>query len=457
MNDPPTPERGAASGQAANDYTRLLRRWIWRDFVIVLIGAGLAASPAIFDYRDPAMIWSDRLTGALIAALGCAILAPRLDLLRWGVCAAGLWLFAAPLVLWAEDAAAYTVDTLVGTTVILLSVIVPTMPGRTHHRVRHLPGATVPPGWSYNPSDWIQRAPIVVMAVVGFLLSRHLAAYQLGHISAPWDPIFGDGTRRVLESDVSRAWPVSDAGLGAATYLLEALSGLMGGRARWRTMPWMVLLFVIMVAPLGIVSIVLIVLQPVAVGAWCALCLITAAAMLIMISPAVDEVLATLQFLAGARREGRPFWRTFWAGGTIEPSDSDAAAPTSRESFWKQLVGVLDLDAVPWNLLPAAAIGLWIMAAPAVLGTTGWAAASHHIGGAMVVTWSVVGFGEIVRPIRLLNLPIALAFVAGTWFLTGGTDLSRGHDVVVGLAIFATSLRRGRITRTFGGWTRWLI
>ena len=140
------------------------------------------------------------------------------------------------------------------------------------------------------------------MAFVGFFLSRYLAAYQLGHIAWPWDPFFGDGTQRVLDSDVSKAWPVSDAGLGAVSYMLEALSGFMGGRNRWRTMPWMVVMFGVLVVPLGIVSIVLVILQPVAVGAWCALCLITAAAMLIMISPAVDEVVAMASFCGGAPR-----------------------------------------------------------------------------------------------------------------------------------------------------------
>lgn len=41
-------------------------------------------------------------------------------------------------------------------------------------------------------------------------------------------------------------------------------------------MPWMVVMFGIFVVPLGIVSIVLVMLQPIGVGAWCALCLIAA-------------------------------------------------------------------------------------------------------------------------------------------------------------------------------------
>ena len=62
-------------------------------------------------------------------------------------------------------------------------------------------------------------------------------------------------------SEVSEAWPVPDAGLGAMTYALEILTGLMGSTRRWRTMPWLVMLFGIMIVPLGVVSIFFIIIQ----------------------------------------------------------------------------------------------------------------------------------------------------------------------------------------------------
>ena len=71
----------------------------------------------------------------------------------------------------------------------------------------------------------------------------------------------------------------------------------MGDPRRWRTMPWMVALFGFMVVPLGIVSVVLIMLQPVVVGAWCTFCLLSALFMLIMVALSLDEVIAMLQFL----------------------------------------------------------------------------------------------------------------------------------------------------------------
>jgi hypothetical protein len=138
------------------------------------------------------------------------------------------------------------------------------------------------------------------------------------------------------------------------------------------------------------------------------------------------------------------------------PAETAQPAP-ARESLAARLVGALDLDAVPWNLVVTAALGVWMMTAPAVLGITDAAAANHHIGGALVVTGSVIAFGEILRPVRLLNLPIGLWFIGGTWLLSGGTDGSRWHDVMVGAAIVATSLRRGHVGRQFADWNRWLI
>jgi uncharacterized membrane protein len=437
----------------------MLRHWIWRDFANITLGFWLIASPFTLGYRDAAMFRSDIATGGAIVVLGILTLWPRFDLARWGLCFSGMYLLFAPLLFWATDAAAYANDTMVGALVIAFSVLIPMMPSRAHHDVMMTAGPDTPPGWSYNPSGWFQRGPIVAMAFVGFFLSRYLAAYQLGHIPYPWDPFFGDGTRRVLDSEISKAWPISDAGLGAVSYMLEALSGLMGGRNRWRTMPWMVVMFGVLVVPLGVVSIVLVVLQPIAVGAWCTLCLITAAAMLIMIAPAIDEVVAMCQFLLAARREGKPLWRTFWVGGTLEEykTAGAAAAESRRRSSISRIVAALDLNNVPWTLMLSASIGVWLMAAPAVFGLTGWAANSNHLAGALVVTWAVIAFGEVARSVRLLNILMGVWILVVPWALDGATGTSRWTDVVLGASLIALSFPRGRIDGQFGGWNRYLI
>jgi uncharacterized membrane protein len=180
-----------------------------------------------------------------------------------------------------------------------------------------------PPGWSYNPSSWGQRLPLIGAAAAGFAIATYLALFQLGVAGAVWEPFFGEGSRRILTSGASRVLPVPDAALGAAGYLADAVSGAIGGRDRWRRMPWIVVLFGVAVGPLGGVSILLVILQPVVYDAWCTLCLASAAISVAMIGPAMDEVLASLQHLGRERRAGRSVWRTFWGIGV----DGTRAAP----------------------------------------------------------------------------------------------------------------------------------
>ncbi len=171
----------------------------------------------------------------------------------------------------------------------------------------------VPAGWSYNPASWGQRLPLVGLAVLGACIAGYLALYQYGVVDHVWEPFFGSGSRRILHSSISFTLPVSDATLGALGYVGDAVAGVIGGRARWRTMPWIVLLFGVLVGPLGAISIALVIAQPIAYHAFCTLCLTTALISTLMIGPAMDEVLASLQYLRRvARTPGRSVWRTFW-------------------------------------------------------------------------------------------------------------------------------------------------
>lgn len=171
-----------------------------------------------------------------------------------------------------------------------------------------------PPGWNYDPSAWSQRLPIIALALVGAGIAAYLAAFQLGIISSVWDPFFGSGSRRILTSEVSRLLPIPDAALGAAGYLADAISGAIGGPGRWRRMPWIVILFGVAVGPIGAVSITLVILQPLLFDAFCTLCLASAVISVVMIGPAMDEALASLQHVRGVQRDGGSTWRAFWTG-----------------------------------------------------------------------------------------------------------------------------------------------
>jgi uncharacterized membrane protein len=165
-----------------------------------------------------------------------------------------------------------------------------------------------PPGWSYNPSNWANRLPIIVLASIATIAALYMSAYQFGIIESAWDPFFGAGTERILDSPVSHILPIPDAALGAMAYLADAILGAIGGRDRWRRLPWVVLAFGIVIGPVGAVGVLLVIIQPLLYDTFCTLCLFTALLSVLMIGPAMDEVLATLQHLKRERRSGRS-WR----------------------------------------------------------------------------------------------------------------------------------------------------
>ncbi|MGH6886603.1 MAG: vitamin K epoxide reductase family protein, partial [Geminicoccales bacterium] len=282
---------------------------LWAHFLNIALGLWLITSPFAFGLFDPETAQhvvrditaerglpspvlrntlvgiSDIVSGVLIVGFGALSLSQRLAWAQWANTCVGIWLLFAPLIFWAPTAAAYANDTIVGALVIAFAILVPMMPGMSHEGM--LDEADVPPGWTYSPSTYLQRLPIIALGLVGFLIARQLSAYQMGHVDGVWEPFFGgggdlNGTETIITSDVSKAWPIPDGGLGAVSYMFEVLMGVMGDRRRWRTMPWMVVLFGIVVVPLGVVSIYFIIIQPIVIGTYCTLCLLAALAMLIM-------------------------------------------------------------------------------------------------------------------------------------------------------------------------------
>jgi len=431
------PETGAMMGQ-------MVAMARWSQIPVLVLGLWLIVSPFSFGYRSVPLIWSDVISGILVTALAVIAFRTQRAWAAWANTFVGLWLAFAPLAFWAPDAAAYANDTLVGVLVIVFAILVPMM--------MQMAGPEVPLGWSYNPSTWPQRAPVLALALLSFFLSRYMAAFQLGHISWVWDPIFGDGTVLVLGSDLSKSFPISDAGLGAFIYLVELLSGFMGDPRRWRTMPWMVALFGLMVVPLGVVSVVLIMLQPVVVGAWCTACLLSALFMLIMIALSLDEVIAMIQFLAQTRRAGKSVWRTFWRGGDAMGDNLTPCRPETehpRQMFW----GVT----VPWTLLVSALLGAWLMVAPAVFQTQGQTAHSDHILGALVVTVAIVAFAEVTRAARFINIALALAIIVLPWVFGGATPASGINDLIIGVLIIALSISPGKIKNTYDDWNALIV
>ena len=431
------------------------RQNLWAHFLNMGMGTWLMTSPPILGYQDQAMIISDMISGALVFLLAALSLSRTMAWARIANAVVGLWLLFAPLVFWTPSAAAYLNNTLIGSLVIGFAVLARPMPGIGI--MASMTGPDIPPGWDYSPSSWTQRIPIIFLAFIGLYVSRYLAAYQLGHIGNVWDPYFGDGTEVIITSDVSKAWPVPDAGLGAVTYLLEILTGIMGGRNRWRTMPWLVVLFGVMIVPLGAVSIFFIIIQPILIGTWCTLCLFAAVAMLIQIPYSVDELVATGQFLAERRRKGKSVILAFLRGDTMEggrkmePEDFEG-------SPWAILKDMLGGGVnLPWSLVFCTAIGVWLMCTRLIFATQGAQANSDHLIGALVITISITALAESARPARFINMLLAIPLMAAPWMLDGGSLGADWAGVIAGVLLILLSIPRGKIENHYGSWSRYLV
>lgn len=442
--------------------------WRWAHIVNIALGSWLLTQPLLVGVQEPGLRVSEMTLGALLMAAAGMALSWRAVWARWLCAGIGAAVMAAPFLWSTAHAAAYLSDTLVGAFVFGLAVCSKPEPGSS--AIAALAGPTVPPGWSYNPSDWAQRMPIIVLALVGLYVSRYLAGYQLGHLPGLWDPFFAgaptdprNGTEEIVTSWVSTAFPVSDAALGGYTYLLEILTGVVGSRQRWRTMPWLVLLFGLMIVPLGMTTIAFIVIQPVVLGTWSTLALVGAAAVLLQIPYSLDELLATCQFLRRRARAGAPWLRVLFTGDTDEmPALADAKpVPEPDDEFDRPLGEVLKHMAgggvsLPWNLALAGMIGLSLLFTRVTLGAEGSLAHAHHIIGALVLTVVSIAAADVARPVRVLNAVCGVALMLVPFLFDGGA-VTAAVTVGLGLALVLLSVRRGPIQERYGQWSRLLV
>lgn len=207
-------------------------------------------------------------------------------------------------------------------------------------------------------------------------------------------------------------------------------------------MPWMVMLFGLLVVPAGFVSILLIILQPVAVGAWCFWCLLTAAAMLMMIVLTMSEVVASLQFLKSCKSEGKPLWEIFWKG---EDAPKAPARATPNGFFFNGI-------SMPSNLILLVVLGIWLMFSPSVLGIPdGSGADSSYVAGPLIVTISAIAMSEVVRSFRYINIILGLWLIVAAFIFEGPHSFVL-NNVICGILAILLSLKKGKILEKFGSW-----
>jgi len=103
-----------------------------------------------------------------------------------------------------------------------------------------------------------------------------------------------------------------------------------------------------------------------------------------------------------------------------------------------------------WAQVLTVLLGLWLMAAPAVLGYSGTPADVHRVLGPVTAAVALIAAWGHMRPLRWMSVPLGGAIAATPFVWSFGT-VALANGVVVGLAVVALAFVSGRITEDYGG------
>lgn len=111
-----------------------------------------------------------------------------------------------------------------------------------------------------------------------------------------------------------------------------------------------------------------------------------------------------------------------------------------------------------WPRIPNTILGIWLMAAPAVLnyGSDHPAGINDRIIGPLVVTFAVVAMSEVLFPLRRANYALGAWLLIAPWVLgyLGGPVSAIVNSLVVGVLIIVFARIPGKQSHAYaGGWS----
>jgi hypothetical protein len=98
----------------------------------------------------------------------------------------------------------------------------------------------------------------------------------------------------------------------------------------------------------------------------------------------------------------------------------------------------------------SALSGIWLMAAPAVLGYGDPAATAGYIVGPLAAGFAYVAVWEVIRGLRWVGVPLGLWLLAAPWLLNYDI-VPLLNSTVVGLIQIVLACVRGTIKHRYGG------
>jgi len=103
-----------------------------------------------------------------------------------------------------------------------------------------------------------------------------------------------------------------------------------------------------------------------------------------------------------------------------------------------------------WAHIISTILGLWLMAAPAVLRYDRLAADNDHIVGPLAAAFAAVAMTEITRPVRRVNVLCGGWLLAAPWVLHAPAA-AIVNDMIVGILLIGLSFVAGRVNGKYGG------
>lgn len=77
--------------------------------------------------------------------------------------------------------------------------------------------------------------------------------------------------------------------------------------------------------------------------------------------------------------------------------------------------------------------------------------------GALVIMIAGIATAEIILPFRFLNIVLGLWLLIAPWVLNGASVGSTTNNLIVGVALLALSLPRGKVLQRYGSWDPWVV
>jgi hypothetical protein len=103
-----------------------------------------------------------------------------------------------------------------------------------------------------------------------------------------------------------------------------------------------------------------------------------------------------------------------------------------------------------WARIASFVLGLWLMAAPAVLDYADPARTNDHVMGPIATGFAFIAIWQLMRPLRWIGLVVGAWLLAAPWILGYGLAPTI-NSLVVGLLLVVLAFLGAKTSKRFGG------